>query len=334
MREEILKKFLSNKCSYKECESIVRHLLTHEQDLDKIHIFENIPHEELTTTPPETKQAILNSILSRKRTLVTLQQLLVAAAILIAAAFPFYKIGSFDTLTFEENNLRISLKNEGITSYWHQLPDSSRIKLEPQSKVVYYSNFRSNRSVQQIYGKATYYVHPDKEHPFRVNKHGLQTKALGTIFSVADYDKSNLVITLLEGKILVSNKADQRVFLNSQATLVINKDNFQYRLVNPPKTNFTNAWEKEKEHSKSNFPASTIAWSNKVVNFKSVSNADLFNIMERLYAVTIDATNPNIINGTFTGDLKQNENIENLLAIFCQINGCQFNIEENIITIK
>ncbi|MGO3307489.1 MAG: DUF4974 domain-containing protein, partial [Sphingobacterium sp.] len=109
---------------------------------------------------------------------------------------------------------------------------------------------------------------------------------------------------------------------------------FHYQLLNPAKTSFKKAWEAEKQNSKSNYPASTIAWSNKVVNFKGVTNTDLFGIMERLYSVTIDVANPTIINGNFTGKLNQDENIKNLLTIFCQINDCEFNIEEDIITIK
>ncbi len=312
----------------------MRYLESHEEELDKIQLFEDLPQNELTITSPEIKEAIFHSIIPAKRKIITLKRLLVAAIVLITATFPFYKIGTFDTIPLQEDNLRISLTNEGISSYWYLLPDSSRIKLEPQSKVVYYSNFKSNRLVEQIYGQATYYVHPDKQHPFRVNKQGLQTQALGTIFSVADYDKNNLLITLSEGKIVVRNKADKQVFLNNKGTLVVNKDNFHYQLLTPPKTTLKKAWEVEKQKSKTSYPASTIAWSSKVVNFKGVTNSDLFSIMERLYSVTIDVANPEIINGNFTGNLKQNENIENLLTIFCQINGCKFSIEENIITIE
>ncbi|MGO1245305.1 MAG: FecR family protein [Sphingobacterium sp.] len=334
MREEILQKFLSNQCSYKECTTIVHYFQKYPEQLDKIELFENIPQSELRVTPEETKQQILRAILPPKKQIITARRLLVAAVVLLVASFPFAKIGTDDTFALDQYNLRISLTNNGVSAYWHQLPDSSRIKLEPKSKVVYYSNFTSARSVEQIYGQATYYVHPDKLHPFRVNKRGLQTQALGTIFTIADYDTNRLIITLNEGKIVVSNERSEQVFMKDQATLIINKDNFHYQLLNPAKTSFKKAWEAEKQNSKSNYPASTIAWSNKVVNFKGVTNTDLFGIMERLYSVTIDVANPTIINGNFTGKLNQDENIKNLLTIFCQINDCEFNIEEDIITIK
>lgn len=335
MREEILKKFLSNKCSYKECDFVVRYLEDHEDELDKIQLFEHIPENELTFTSSEVKQHILHSILPRKAPIVTLKRLLIAAAILIAATFPFYKIGMHDIVT--EDNLRISLTNTSGSSLWHLLPDSSRVKLEPQSKLVYYSNFNSDRAIEQVSGEATFYVYPDKEHPFHVNNRGIKTTALGTIFSISDYNKDELLIKLLEGKIVVSkdiNQDDQQVFLNDQATLIINTNNFHHQLVLPAKPNFKKAWEEEKKNSRSNYSVSTIAWSNRVVNFKGVTNADLFSIMERLYSVTIDVENTKIINGNFTGNLKQNDNIENLLTIFCQINECQFSRDNDIITIK
>src|SRR5690606_316311 len=141
------------------------------------------------------KQASLEAIFPPKKGWFTLYTILRAAVLLIIAAFPFYKAGLYDTPSNNNNNLRISLSNEGLSSAWYILPDSSRIKLEPQAKVVYYANFASQRMVQQIRGEATYYVHSDKQHPFSVNKNGIQTTALGTIFNITDYSEKELKIT-------------------------------------------------------------------------------------------------------------------------------------------
>ncbi|MGO3807569.1 MAG: hypothetical protein ACTJHT_14845, partial [Sphingobacterium sp.] len=67
MREEILQKFLSNQCSYKECTTIVHYFQKYPEQLDKIELFENIPQSELRVTPEETKQQILRAILPPKK---------------------------------------------------------------------------------------------------------------------------------------------------------------------------------------------------------------------------------------------------------------------------
>ena len=186
-------------------------------------------------------------------------------------------------------------------------------------------------------GQATYYVHPDKERPFRVVYEGVQTRALGTIFSVGSYDQDNLLVELLEGKIVLEEaekRLDNQVYLSEKSTIVINKKDFTYRLLKKEKSNYKRAWEMERENNVGENTKSSIAWSNQVVNFNGVSNADLFSIMERLFNVTIDIENPKIINGNFTGELFQDENLESFLTSFCQMNGCTFTINEHVIKIK
>src|SRR5690606_39108675 len=113
-----------------------------------------------------------------------------------------------------------------------------------------------------------------------------------------------------------------------------NTVDFSYKLLQEKKITYKKAWDIERKSIKTNYPLSSIAWSNQVVDFNGVSNSDLFSIMERLFSVTIEIRNPEIVNGNFTGQLFQDDKIEDLLTIFCQINGCEFTIEDNIIRIK
>ena len=335
MNKEILIKFLSNQCSYKECESIARFLEENEHELDKVEIFENLLENDLVHLTQSQKKSAFNLIIPKEKKIITFKRLVIAATILLFSIFSFYKLGLQDNLITPEPWVNIT--NQNSSSKWFLLPDSSRVKIAPNAQLSYRTDFAKNRELLQKDGEVTYYVYPNDKSPFRVINQGIQTKAIGTIFTIGQFDKNQLRIQLLEGKIVLEDSNDdhsQKVFLNDQATVIIHTGDFTYKLIDEKATNYKKAWDIEKKSIKSNYPLSSIAWSNQVVNFNGVSNADLFSIMERLFSVTIDVENPEIMNGNFTGQLYQNDNIEDLLTIFCQINGCVFSIDENIIRIK
>lgn len=85
------------------------------------------------------------------------------------------------------------------------LPDSSRVELSPNSKIVYASNFALNRKVQLI-GEAYFKVTKDKKHPFQVFCNETSTTVLGTSFIVKGYTQKEVSIELYEGSVEMSVK--------------------------------------------------------------------------------------------------------------------------------
>ncbi|MGO3654925.1 MAG: FecR family protein [Sphingobacterium sp.] len=337
MDKEILARFLSNECSYPECESVARFLENNEHELDQVKIFENFHEDNLIRNSQRDREYVLRTILPTSRKTGNLVRILIAAVVLVFAAFSLNKYGSDNLPAFVDSSSWVVLENTTQSSQWHLLPDSSRVRLEPQARVRYHPDFNTDRKLTQLAGEATYYVQSDLNYPFRVINQGVKTRALGTIFSVADYDSDNLIVTLLEGEIAVEDEGRHfmnQVLLKNRAALIVNKADFTYQLVEEEKPGYTHAWEVERGVEKSIHTSGSIAWSNRVVNFNGVSNADLFSIMERLFLVTIDVENPEMTNGNFTGQLYQDDNLENLLTIFCEINGCTFTIKDNIIKIR
>lgn len=313
------------------------YLESHDEELDKIQIFEHIPEQELIRASHAEKDAIFEHIVAKPNKYLLMKRILIAASILVFVAFSFYKLGKHDSPEHLDNPISMEIFNNSQNPEWYVLPDSSRVKLEPQAKLSYLRNFAKDRIINQVAGEVTYFVQPNTAHPFRVINQGIQTRAVGTAFSIADYNADNLIVRLLEGKIVLedpTNKLDNQVKLNIPTTIIINKSDFTYSHLDQKKNGYHTAWEEEKSKVSRNYPTSSIAWSNQVVNFNGVSNTDLFSIMERLYDVSIDVENPRIIDGNFTGELYQNDNLESLLTIFCQINGCTFTIKDNIIRIK
>ncbi len=313
------------------------YLESHEEELDKIQIFEHIPEAELVRASQSEKEAVFERIVAKPNRYILMKAMLIAASILLFVAFSFYKFGTQDSPQHLDNPISMEVFNSSPNAEWYVLPDSSRVKLEPQAKLSYQSSFARDRIIKQVAGEVTYFVHPNTARPFRVINQGIQTRAVGTAFAIAEYNADNLIVKLLEGKIVIedpTNKLDNEVKLNAPTTIIINKSDFTYSHLDQKKKGYRSSWEEEKSKVSINYPTSSIAWSNQVVNFNGVSNTDLFSIMERLYGVNIDVENPKIIAGNFTGELYQNDNLESLLTIFCQINGCTFTIKDNIIRIK
>ena len=337
MDKEILTRFLSNKCSYVECEAIARQLERDEEALDQVEIFEDISEDSLIQLSEKEKAEMLKFILPPRKSRIVPLRFLVAASILLALVFSWLQFRQPDFAQRLGVTEWVYLENDLLeSSDWHLLPDSSRIRLGPDARVKYSRDFATKREIVQMAGEITYYVQPKKESPFRVVNQGVETTALGTIFTVSEYDEHHLQIKLIEGRIEIKSThgfTDQGVLLEEESTLVVNKDDFNHRLIHDEQPSYQEMWNREQHTVKQTFSVGSIAWSNRLVSFNGVSNADLFEIMERLFSVTIDVENPEITNGNFTGELYQKDHIEDLLQIFCEINGCTFTINNNIIKI-
>lgn len=337
MNQDILEKFLSNKCSYKECDSIAERLTSDLQALDDIDLFENITEQEIIPTLDFEKEAFLKLVLKRQIFPTYLKKILVAALILIVGTLSFYKIGMEEFSMNNASPITFTLANNSSSSKWYMLPDSSRVKLQPNAKLSYPADFLLDRKIAQEQGEITYYVLADSARPFRVVYQGVQTKALGTIFTIADYNQENLLINLLEGKVVITDQQinrDKQIMLTGREAIMLNKEDFTYTKLSDKATNASKTWASERKMARVNFPKSSISWSNEVVLFNGVPNADLFSIIERLFGVTIDVRQAQMMNGNFTGEVLQTDNLENFLTNFCQINGCEFSIHEQIILIK
>lgn len=92
------------------------------------------------------------------------------------------------------------------------LPDSSRVELNPNSKIVYANNFNVNRKVE-VTGEAYFKVKKDKKHPFQVFCNETTTTVLGTSFTVSGYPKKEISVTLYEGSVQMTVKDQDKKWI-------------------------------------------------------------------------------------------------------------------------
>lgn len=127
-----------------------------------------------------------------------------------AAVIIFMLIGTgiyFNRSPLQDNIYLTSNVIENTTSIIKNvaLPDSSRVELSPNSKIVYANNFESNRKII-VEGEAYFKVKKDKKHPFQVFCNETTTTVLGTSFTVKGYNKKDVSVELYEGSVQMSVK--------------------------------------------------------------------------------------------------------------------------------
>ena len=123
-----------------------------------------------------------------------------AAAVLI---FALAGTGIYFNNDFVSNDVSLAenvIENSTTITKTIALPDSSRVELSPNSKIVYANNFAANRKIEVI-GEAYFKVKKDKKHPFQVFCNETTTTVLGTSFTVKENDQKEVSVELYEGSV-------------------------------------------------------------------------------------------------------------------------------------
>jgi transmembrane sensor len=92
------------------------------------------------------------------------------------------------------------------------LPDSSRVELNPDSKIVYANNFETNRKIR-VEGEAYFKVKKDKKHPFQVFCNETTTTVLGTSFTVQGNGQKGVTVALYEGSVQMNVKDQDKKWI-------------------------------------------------------------------------------------------------------------------------
>ncbi len=87
------------------------------------------------------------------------------------------------------------------------LSDGTEVLLNADSRLSYPSVFKGKQRIVALEGEAYFNVAKDAERPFIVKSGALYTKVLGTIFNICNYNSDKTTITLIEGKVEISDKS-------------------------------------------------------------------------------------------------------------------------------
>ncbi len=100
-------------------------------------------------------------------------------------------------------------KESQLVSIGLKLSDSSEIKLNKKSKLVYPEKFKENERLVKLDGEAFFKIEPNKEKPFIIETQFSRIKVLGTSFNVQAYDTCDFVeVTVVTGIVELSGTND------------------------------------------------------------------------------------------------------------------------------
>lgn len=85
------------------------------------------------------------------------------------------------------------------------LADGTKVFLNADSRLEYPSKFEGTQRTVRLHGEAYFDVAKDSSHPFVVETDRTQTTVYGTKFNVTGYSGQPTKITLIEGKVAVTN---------------------------------------------------------------------------------------------------------------------------------
>ena len=87
------------------------------------------------------------------------------------------------------------------------LADGTSITLNENSRLTYPRAFKGGQREVHLVGEALFKVRHDAAHPFIVETASVRTRVLGTVFDVKAYQGSQARVALVEGSVMVSDKA-------------------------------------------------------------------------------------------------------------------------------
>ncbi|MFT3705594.1 MAG: DUF4974 domain-containing protein [Agriterribacter sp.] len=211
---------------------------------------------------------------------------------------------------------RIIFKNELTQVKKLVLPDRSIAMIAPGSVLKYDSGFVAGRNMD-LRGEASFSVVKDSTKPFCVHAKNINVTALGTIFSVTDYDSVLTSVHLFEGKVVIRDEGHalkkwKEVFLTAGQVFKLNNKDFSYAV-----SRIKNETIK-KEMAIVERP---LARPTSTLNFANQHLADVFAKLQQSYKVKIQCKEDVIKDMRFTGTHNPaNETLEDFLHTIAMLN--------------
>jgi transmembrane sensor len=196
------------------------------------------------------------------------------------------------------------------------LHDGSKVILNSGSSLRYLKNFEVDKRILYLTGEAFFEVKKDSVRPFSVITGDVVTTALGTSFNISSYKNEDLNISLLTGKVAIDAAKinSEPVFLEKGEALTIDLE---------AKELFKGSFDVDQE----------IGWTQKKIIFEKVKLNEAIRIIENWYGVKFIFQNKPeaalLLSGIF-----QDETLENILEGLSYTARFDFEINEDIVTIK
>ena len=332
--QKLLQRFKEGKCSLEEIQLINNWFNNISDESLELNEFEKAHINKRMLS--KIKQALPSAAEKNTRTGRTSMLMLKVAASLLLATVLFYLFVGQNPL--KRSNAAspvegiaelVELKNLTKDVLKVQLPDSSRVELQPNAELSYLKRWNEQKREVHLVGEAFFEVVKDSNRPFYVHGGQVVTKVLGTSFTVkAALNAKSIEVFVRTGKVSVYEDAKGDTTLNggADASGVILTPNEKVEYFVTAKHWVTSLVEKPQP-----LPA-----TNKSVDFV-FSNASMITVkesIERTYSIDIIIENEAAFAScTFTGDISMME-LYDMLDVICKSTGTNYEVKGTKILIS
>ncbi len=198
------------------------------------------------------------------------------------------------------------------SSYSITLFDGSKVWLSPESEVEYLSAFSEKERRVKLNGEAFFEVAKDASKPFIVEVNGLEIRALGTAFSVRNYNVDAPQVVLTEGRLLLNANNGEAILEAGYQAGVLNG-----KLKSEVATHLEDA----------------LSIKDGFFNF---NNKDIQTILEeinRWYGVELQV-NRELGTKKYTGSIERNVTLAKVCSVLKDLTGYQYLIEADRLIVK
>jgi len=242
-----------------------------------------------------------------------------AAAILLlvlsAGLFYFYLKGSGSV---DKNEITTPVSVNQLTRSSHslvKLPDGSSVLLNNHSKLDYTGFTKNNREVI-LSGEAFFDIAKDKKHPFVIHTGKLQTTVLGTSFNIRAYPEENdVTVTVTRGKVEVEMENKKLGIITPNQQISFNKQNgstIQQQVL----------------------ADSILVWKQNDLVFDNTDFEEAAVIISNRFNVAVTFANERLKNCRFTASFLNENNIDQVLTVLCDVNNAAYEKKNETIIIK
>jgi len=204
----------------------------------------------------------------------------------VAAVILLMIVASFLTWMYSTDrsssnlNGQILVSHDAVTKI--DLPDSSIIYLNKESKVSFSQN-ASQRKVE-LHGEAYFEVEKGAR-PFIISVQDITVKVLGTSFNVKELKEGEIEVTVVSGKVEVSDGQENIIIRAGELAIV---DRLKKRMETSLNTNLN-----------------SISWKTRKMVFKDMELKNVIYALSEYYDITFQIKTPEILDCRFTGSFEK-----------------------------
>lgn len=296
--EEIMMKFITNRCSDEELRMVQQWMDESEDNARQIFEMERIAMlaENLKTDKHQHDRvwdSINDKILEDKLRNNRLRRIRILRWSAAAAVFIGILLGSIFILRQPKVEMIELTADNGTMTI--TLPDSTKVWLNRYASITYPKAFADDRRIVSISGEAYFEVTHDTSRPFTVDGKWLNVTVLGTKFNFNSSEDKENTVSLLEGKIEVTpGKNKDGVVLSPGQKVQFNPQNGRMSI------------------SQVNTALDAV-WHNRLIRFHNATIAEIAADLEELYSVEITIRNSVDNSRTYSGSTVYYQSVDSTL---------------------